>query len=192
MTARLAVVIFTVAVALLAVSHYRVDFSSKENGHDIAREALFTKLGVEPLHKKGLAPDFTLKDPSGASVNLRSLKGKVVFLNFWAAWCPSCKLEMPAMEELHREFGGRGLVILAVNFQESPEEIGEFLRQNGLTFITPLDRKSEVFQLYQAWSLPTTYIIDKDGEIVGRITGYRDWNSDSARALFRHLLEDQA
>jgi peroxiredoxin len=189
---KFAVTVFTVAVSLLAVSLYREGFPSKENGHDIAREVLFTKLGVEPLHKKGLAPDFTLKDPSGASVNLRSLKGKVVFLNFWATWCPSCKLEMPAMEELHRELGGRGLVILAVNFQEAPEEIREFLRRHGLTFATPLDQKSEVFQLYQAWSLPTTYIIDKNGEIVGRIVGYRDWNSDSARALFRHLLEDQA
>lgn len=192
MTAKFALAVLTVVLSLLALSLSRESFSSREQSHDIAREDLFKRLSIEPLDKKSPAPDFTLKDPSGRSVSLRSFRGKVVFLNFWATWCPSCNLEMAAMEELHEELGGRGLAILAINFREGSQEIEDFLRQRRLTFTILLDRQSEVFQLYQAWSLPTTYIIDKDGEIVGRVIGYRDWHSEQARNFFRQLLEDRA
>ena len=72
------------------------------------------------------APDFTLEDPGGRQVSLKELKGKVVFLNFWATWCPPCIQEMPTMEKLHQEMEKAGLVILAIDFQESPEEVKEF------------------------------------------------------------------
>jgi peroxiredoxin len=191
MGAKFIAAILVLLVPLLGLILSGESFSYKEKTSANSEENLLKKLGVELLHKKVSAPDFTLKDPRGSSVNLRSLKGKVVFLNFWATWCPSCKLEMPAMEELHKEFGGRGLVILAVNFQEGPEEVREFLTQHRLTFTTLLDRNSEVFHLYQAWSLPTTYVINRNGEIVDKIIGYRDWHSDLARIFLRQLLEDR-
>jgi peroxiredoxin len=150
------------------------------------------KLSIEKFDKKVVAPDFTLKDLNGKTVSLRDLRGKVVFLNFWATWCPPCKLEMPKMEELHKELSSRGLVILAINFQEGPQEIREFFKEHNLTFTALLDRKSEVFGLYQAWSLPTTYLINRNGEIVGKVIGYRDWHSERARNLFHQLLEDSA
>ncbi|MBI3059130.1 MAG: TlpA family protein disulfide reductase, partial [Deltaproteobacteria bacterium] len=100
-------------------------------------------------------------------------------------------LEMPTMEELHKEFGSRGLVILAINFQEAPKEIKEFFKEHNLTFTTLLDSEGKVFDLYKAWSLPTTYLINKRGEIVGKVVGYRDWHSDQAKAFFRQRLEDR-
>ncbi len=96
------------------------------------------------------------------------------------------------MENLHKEFGKQGLVILAINFREGPEEIKSFFNEHFLTFTTVLDREAEVFGLYEAWSLPTTYLINGKGEIVGKVIGYRDWHSDLAKSLFRQLLEGNA
>jgi peroxiredoxin len=96
------------------------------------------------------------------------------------------------MERLHVELNDQGLVILAVNYREGPEKIQAFLKQHDLTFTAPLDEKAEVFELYKAWSLPTTYLINKKGEILGRVIGYRDWHGEQARAFFRQLLEGKA
>ena len=96
------------------------------------------------------------------------------------------------MEELHKEFSGQGLVILAVNYREGPEEIKAFYKEHNLTMPALLDPEEKVFGLYKAWSLPTTYLINKNSEIVGKVIGYRDWHSEQAKAFFRQLLEDQA
>jgi peroxiredoxin len=193
MAAKLTFAILAVVGCLLALGIYQRGFSSAKDGpRDIARENLFKHLNIEPFDKKAAAPDFTLKNAGGGTVTLHDLKGKVVFLNFWATWCPSCNLEMPAMERLQEELGGHGLVILAVNLQETSHDIEAFLKRHKLTFTILLDPNSEVFQIYRAWSLPTTFVIDKHGEMIGRIIGYRDWDSDSTRALFRKLLEDKS
>jgi len=158
----------------------------------VAEDNLLQKLNIERFNAKTLAPDFTLQDLRGKPVSLRDLRGRVVFLNFWATWCPPCRLEMPAMEKLHQEFGNQGLAILAVNYREAPEEIKAFFKEHRLTFTALLDPEGKIFDLYQAWSLPTTLFINKNGEIVGRVVGYRDWHSEQARALFRQLLHDKA
>lgn len=157
-----------------------------------AEDDLLKKLNIEKFDKRTPATNFTLKDLQGRLVILKDFKGKVVFLNFWATWCPPCRLEMPTMEELHKEFGSQGLAIMAINYRETPEKIKTFYEQNQLTFTTLLDEEGKVFDLYKAWSLPTTYLIDKKGEIVGKVIGYRDWHSQEARAFFRKLLEDGA
>ncbi len=168
----------------------REGFPHREKAPAITEDDLFKKLNIEKFDRKASAPDFTLKDLHGNTVSLQDLRGKVVFLNFWATWCPSCRLEMPTMEKLHEEFGNQGLVILAINYRERPEEIKVFSKEHHLTFTTLLDGEGKVFDLYQAWSLPTTYLINKNGEIVGRVIGYRDWHGKEARALFHQLLED--
>ncbi len=168
------------------------DFPQRQKTPVTTEDDLLTKLSIERMDKKTSAPDFTLKDLSGETVRLRDLRGKVVFLNFWATWCPPCQLEMPMMEKLHKEFGNQGLVILAINNLEGSKEIKAFIKQHNLTFTTLLDEKGKVFELYRTWSLPTTYLIGKNGEVVGKVIGYRDWHSDLARSLLRQLLEDRA
>lgn len=186
----LAILVLLLPLAGLILS--REGFPYKRQSPAITDGDLFKKLNIEKSDKEIQAPDFTLKDLSGNTVSLRELRGKVVFLNFWATWCPPCRLEMPAMEQLHKEFSDQGLVVLAVNFRESPDEVRSFLKQHGLTFTTLLDEQERAFGLYRAWSLPTTYLINKNGEIVGKVIGYRDWNSEQARSLFHQLLEDKA
>lgn len=164
---------------------------SQNKTPSLSENDLLKRFSIEKVDKKIIAPDFSLQDLNGRTIRLRDLRGKVVFLNFWATWCPSCKLEMPQMMELEKEFGPMGLVILTVNFQEEPESVKEFFVQHSLAFTTVLDRKSEVFGMYQSWSLPTTYLINRNGEIQGKGIGYRDWHGDPARAFFRQLLESK-
>ena len=149
------------------------------------------KLGIETPEKKTAAPDFTLEDPAGRQMSLKELRGKVVFLNFWATWCPPCIQEMPTMEKLHQEMEKAGLVILAIDFQESPEEVKEFFRRHNLTFTALLDRDGKGTELYQAWGLPMSAIVNKRGELIGKVAGYRDWHGEEAKAFFRGLLAEQ-
>ncbi len=166
-------------------------YHRRERPPPTADEDLFKRLKIQRFSEKVLAPDFTLADLNGRRIRLGSLKGKVVFLNFWATWCPPCILEMPTMEKLHREFGSKGLVILAVNFRESPKQVKAFLKEHQLTFTTLLDPKGKVFELYQAWSLPTTTFVNKKGQAVGKVIGYRDWHKPEMKEFFRRLLDEE-
>jgi peroxiredoxin len=123
---------------------------------------------------KGLtAPGFTLEDPDGLVYELASLKGKVVLLNFWASWCPPCKAEMPAMQEVFDQYKDQGFVILAVNstIQDDPGEAVAFYEEMGLTFPLLMDRDGSVTQTYQVRSLPTSFFIDREGIIQEVIIG---------------------
>lgn len=152
---------------------------------------LFVQLGIEPLGKKP-APDFVLKDLGGNVVRLHDQKGKVVLLNFWATWCPTCRFEMPSMEALHKELSAKGLVILAVAMRESAEDVQPFYREHDLTFPALLDGNAEASELYDIWSLPTTFVINKQGSFVGKVIGYRDWNSGPSKAFIVELLNESA
>ena len=149
------------------------------------------KLGIEILEKKTAAPDFALKDPAGRQIALKDLRGRVIFLNFWATWCPPCIEEMPAMEKLHQELQKEGLVILAVNFQEGPDRVKEFVAKHNLTFTALLDRDGKVSELYQAWALPVTVIINKRGELAARAMGSKAWDGEEARQFFNELLAEE-
>lgn len=137
------------------------------------------------------APDFSLSTLEGQIVTLSALRGQVVFLNFWATWCPPCREEMPSIERLHRELRDQGLVVLAVDVDESPERVAKFVKDFRLSFPVPLDAGSNLFSTYGAPGLPTTMLIDRRGRVVGMALGPRDWASDAARALIRTLLEQQ-
>lgn len=139
------------------------------------------KLGIEILEKRTAAPEFALKDQAGKQITLTEPRGRVVFLNFWATWCPPCVQEMPALEKLHQELAKEGLVILAANFQETPERVNDFFREHKLTFTALLDSDGKVSALYQAWALPVSVIINKRGELAARAIGVKDWDSAEAR-----------
>lgn len=192
MSVRYAVALLPAAIMVLLFTGVARDFFHKDEAKQPAseKETSFEKLGIEKIAPDGLAPDFTLKDIRGKTVTLRALKGKVVFLNFWATWCGPCVLEMPTMEKLHQEYASKGLVILAINFRESREDVKAFLDKHMLTFTTLLSPDGKVFELYRAWGLPSSMIINKKGQAVGKATGYRDWYSAPAREFFQRLLEE--
>lgn len=96
------------------------------------------------------------------------------------------------MERLHQEFKDQGLAVLAVNMQESPKQVARFMRDFRLSFPALLDSDLQVARLYQVRGLPTTYLIDRTGRVVGQAVGARDWASPGSRALVRSLLATPA
>ena len=138
----------------------------------------------EPLD----AESFELASLAGGTVHLNDYLGRVVFLNFWATWCPPCRDEMPSMERLHRLLGGRGLEIVAVDLQEPKDTVQKFVKDNSLTFTVLLDARGEVGGAWGAQSIPTTYLIDRKGRILARSIGGRQWDSADMVALFEAVL----
>ncbi len=153
-----------------------------------AEDHFMASLRVQSPSKSLLAPDFTLRDLGDRKVSLRDFQGKLVFLNFWATWCPPCRYEMPSMERLYKEFKDKGLVVLAINLKEGREKVKSFMVSERLTFPALLDSSGEVAQRYGVRGIPTTFLVNGKGEIVGKALGARDWSSRDARGLIRRLL----
>lgn len=119
------------------------------------------------------APDFTLSNLEGNDVRLSDLRGKGVFINFWATWCAPCKREMPLMEKHYLEVKDEGIEILAVNIAESQLAVSSFIDRLGVTFPILLDSSPDrvVTQRYGVGALPASYFVDKDGMVVGHYVG---------------------
>ena len=120
---------------------------------------------------------------------LTELRGKVVFLNFWATWCPPCRVEMPSMERLYKEFKDQGLAMLAVDLQESAKEVARFMKEFRLSFPALLDTDGRVASLYKVQGLPTSILIDRSGRVTGVALGPRDWSRSEGKALISSLLD---
>ncbi|MFQ5835875.1 MAG: TlpA family protein disulfide reductase [bacterium] len=136
------------------------------------------------------APDFTLENLEGSQVSLKNFQGKVIFLNFWATWCGSCRYEMPTMEKLWQRFKEEDFVILAVDLREGKKKVSSFMKEFGLTFPVLLDSRGEVANTYGVRAIPTTYLLDPEGRIVGGARGARNWASEDAFDLIEHLLPE--
>ena len=110
------------------------------------------------------APDFILRDVEGATVKLSDLRGRVVWVNFWATWCVPCKKELPVLQKLADEKKDAGLVVLAINWQESADDARAYFASRGLTLPVLLDRGG-VYDQYKLQGLPDSFFIDRDGVI---------------------------
>ena len=136
--------------------------------------AIYTSLTKEKqnvLKVGDEAPDFTLIDLDGVRHQLSDYEGQGVFLNFWGTWCTPCKKEMPAMGRQYEVYKHLGVQILAVNIAESDLKVRTFAEQYGMTFPTLIDQKKSVMRAYSIRPLPTTILINPDGEIINIITG---------------------
>jgi len=136
------------------------------------------------------APDFRLFDLDGNAVTLSDYRGSVVFLNFWATWCGPCRVEMPAMEALYKTFGRKDFEILAISTDPQGVAVTRpFRNQLGLTFPILHDSDYRVGLAYGARTLPMTFLVDRNGVIIHRIFGARDWESPEAKAIIRAALD---
>ena len=136
------------------------------------------------------ASNFYLRDLNGELVRLSDFRGKVVLLNFWATWCPPCRKEMPAMQQLYQAYKDKGLEIVAVSVDTaSTGEVRAFVEELGLTFPVLHDRDSLVSRLYSNPGVPSSYLIDPQGKVAYRVLGEYDWFGENAKNTVEKLLQ---
>jgi peroxiredoxin len=154
------------------------------------KDSSFNPFG-KPLLGKGVpAPNFTFPGLDGKKISLADYKGKVVLLNIWATWCAPCVAEMPSMEKLYQELKNEDFEILAVSVDESgAEAVKPFMEKHKLGFPVLLDTKGDIKTLYQTTGIPESFIIDKDGIIIEKIIGPREWAASGAIRFFRNIIQ---
>jgi thiol-disulfide isomerase/thioredoxin len=165
---------------------YLFDGESLAKADSQALDQLFGDMGVIKL-VQALPVEIRLKDLNGRSVSLSDFRGKIVFLNFWTTWCYTCRIEMPDMEKLHQKFKNKDFAMVTINLQESAPQIKQFFKDFKLTFTALLDSDGEVGARFMITAIPTTFILDREGIIIGKVMGPRKWDGNKAFALFEHL-----
>lgn len=153
-----------------------------------AREHLLEAMGMAKVPSKA-APNFTLSSTDGQQISLQQYRGKVVFLNFWATWCIPCREEMPALERLHQKYQSQDLAVLSIDLKESADQVKAFFQKYGLSFPALLDQDGSVFRDYLVAGMPTTYLIGRDGTLLARGVGGRDWTRSEALQLIQELIQ---
>jgi len=148
--------------------------------------------GVSPLNANDIvnskAPDFTLKDMNGKTVSLTTFTGKVVLLNFFATWCPPCKAEMPSFNKLSRALRQRGLEVVVISSDRSFNDLKDFLEKNKIDFPVLFDTGRAVTRQYRVFSMPTTFLINRNGLIVEKFYGEYDWTEPETKGKIEKLL----
>lgn len=145
------------------------------------------------------APDFTLTDQFGNVHTLSDYKGKTIFLNFWAAWCGPCRMEMPYIQKVYEDYGSNSgdVIILGVanpktedhpnNSDGTQEQIESFLTQNGYTYPVAMDLDGSIFAAYGIQAFPTTFMIDKNGNVYGYAPG--SLSEDMVRSIIQQTID---
>lgn len=128
----------------------------------------------------------------GKPYSLSELRGRVVFLNFWATWCKPCEDEMPAMQHLYDTLGAQQFEMVAISVDDDREAVEAFRDRLGLTFPILLDSDKRVSRAYQATKFPETFLIDADGTLISRFIGPKDWDSPTYLDHIRSLVARSA
>jgi peroxiredoxin len=118
------------------------------------------------------APAFTLQSVDGKTVSLAQFKGDVVMINFWASWCGPCRQEMPLLDDIYKQYKDMGFVLLGVNVEPDTHDANAWLKKTPVSYPVLYDPKSQVSQLYQVQAMPTTVIVDRQGNVRFVHNGY--------------------
>lgn len=143
------------------------------------------------------AIDFTLTDQFGKTHSLSDYKGKTIFLNFWATWCPPCRAEMPDIQKVYETYSTEGddaLIVLGVaapgyGNEKDEEGIKNFLKENGYTYPVLMDTDAELFEAYGIYSYPTTFMIDRDGNVFGYASG--QLSEDTMKSIIEQTMKGE-
>ncbi len=157
---------------------------AETNSRELDR--LLDDMGVIKI-SQALPIEIELKDLNGRLVRLSDFRGKIVFLNFWTTWCFDCRIEMPNMEKLHQQFKNKEFEMVAVNLQEPVSQVEQFFKDYKLTFTALLDSDGEIGAHFRITSIPTSYILNRQGILIGKVMGPRKWDDKKSFALFEHL-----
>jgi thiol-disulfide isomerase/thioredoxin len=149
-----------------------------------------TKLGeFVPSAAPSAAPSVTLTDVAGSAIELSDFHGKLVVLNLWATWCEPCLREMPSLDRLQSHFGERIAVLAVSEDRGGAKAVAPFIAKLDLKSAKVyLDPKSEVGRAFDVQGLPTSFLIDHDGKVVGRVEGAADWDSPKMLAVIEPFV----
>ena len=138
----------------------------------------------------GPAPNFTLKSMSGKNLKLSEMTGNVVLINFWASWCGPCRQEMPLLNDLHNKYEPLGFTVLGVNVEEQSEAALGFINDYPVDFPVLLDNKNKVSKLYNVVAMPTTVVVDRDGNMRFLHKGYKPGDEKEYRNMVKKLIRE--
>lgn len=136
------------------------------------------------------APDFTLKSAGGENIKLSELRGEVVMINFWASWCAPCRQEMPHLDALHTRYQPLGFTVLGVNVEQDPAAARALLKDSPVAFPVLFDEHNEVSRLYDVSAMPSTVIIDRDGNVRYQHQGYQTGLEDTYQQQISGLVRE--
>jgi peroxiredoxin len=140
--------------------------------------------------KQSAAPNFTLKSVDGANLRLSDYQGEVVLINFWASWCGPCRQEMPVLSELHDKYKALGFTVLGINVEEESGKARKLLQEISVSFPVLLDNESVVSKLYNVVAMPSTVLIDRDGNMRYLHKGYKPGLEDVYLQQIRNLVRE--
>lgn len=144
-----------------------------------------------PLEPAIYAPDFSLPGVTDKEIKLSDHRGKIVLLNFWATFCVPCRLEMPSLQALSEKYHNDNLEIIAISVDHGREKsVRKWIKKNNLDFPIALEGQ-DAGSAYEVSALPVTFIIGKEGQLIGRILGEREWNSKETTLLIDSLLSKE-
>ena len=159
----------------------------------LALACLVALSGCEPPQepqepKKTIKGDFTLMDIEGKQVRLKDFKGKVVLLEFWATWCPPCRLSAPELQALHERMEGEDFAIIAIAVEDKLQRVRKFIEEKGITYTVVIDDKG-VDDAYGVHSIPTTLLLDKEGNVALTQKGYAPGSFEMLEKDIRELMK---
>ncbi len=134
-------------------------------------------------------PPLMLPDMQGRKHAIEDYKGRVVLVNFWAAWCPPCRREMPSMQRLKVKMTGRPFAILAVDSAEPREDVAEFLEAMKVDFTVLLDTSGAATRRWKVYALPTSFLVDREGRVRYALSGPAEWDEGETLGLIESLLQ---
>ena len=152
----------------------------------------FTVTNKKTIQEEPGAPSLDIRDEiSGRNIKSADLKNKVLFINFWASWCPPCKEEMPSIEFLYKDMAGNDKFQMITILYRDPYQDGTgYMKQNGYTFPVYSDNNGVTAGNFGVTGVPETYIIDKKGILKKRVIGPAEWNSPEAKSFITSLLNE--
>ncbi len=150
--------------------------------------ALYSSLHEVVVNAGDKAPNFTITADNGQSYSVDNFHGKLLLLNFWATWCSPCVEEVPSLNQLARQLGPQGLVVLGVSVDKDPAAYKNFLTHFPVSFQTARDPDEKVNLRYGTIQFPESYLIDKNGKVVEKFISAQNWSSPDMIQHVQSLL----
>ena len=150
--------------------------------------ALYISLHETVVNAGDRAPDFSIRADNGKPLTARDYGGKLLLLNFWATWCPPCVEEMPGLNELARQLGPMGLVILGVSQDKDENAYKQFLNRFQVAFLTARQPSEDIQLKYGTIQIPESYLIDRNGKVVEKFISSQPWASPQMIQHVQSLL----